>query len=188
MLDAWSRQALRFLSVMASVLQIILLFMTWWSDVLKWHCLFWVVHFVNVHFWLSPLGFISYFSLLAGFQIYFEIVLCLVQFFIHLTFCFWIKKNSIHGSTRFVRTQGELRFFWVRYNRVNIYVSMLWKEGTKKKGETKTILNIELLFAKVDLMRTGTRGKKTLLQSLWWSYLWLKSSQSKKEQTTTNLI
>ena len=41
----------------------------------------------------------------------------------------------------------------------------------KNERETKTILNIELLFARVDLMRTRTHGKKALLQSLWWSYI-----------------
>ena len=53
--------------------------------------------------------------------------------------------------------------------------------------ETKTILNIELFFARLDLMGMRTFGKKALLQSLWWSDLWRKSCQRKKEQKTTNL-
>ena len=65
----------------------------------------------------------------------------------------------------------------------------VYGEGQTLKNvrETKTILNIELLFAKVDLLRTLTRGKKALLQSLWWSDLWLKSCYSTKEEKTTNL-
>ena len=52
--------------------------------------------------------------------------------------------------------------------------------------ETKAILNIELLFSKLDLIRTRTRGKKALLQSLWWFDPRRKSCQSKKEQKINN--
>ena len=52
MRDAWRRQTLQFLTVMASVLQIILLFYDLRVRPLKWRYLC-LVRFVNVHFGLS---------------------------------------------------------------------------------------------------------------------------------------
>ena len=46
-------------------------------------------------------------------------------------------------------------------------MSVSGEEKTPKHDrETIPILNFELLFARLDLIRTRTRGKKALLQSL----------------------
>ena len=46
-------------------------------------------------------------------------------------------------------------------------MSVCGEEQTpNNKRETKTVLNIELLSARLDLIRTRTRGKEALLQSL----------------------
>ena len=46
-------------------------------------------------------------------------------------------------------------------------MSVYGEEQTlNNERETKAVLNIELLFARLDLIRTRTRGKEALLQSL----------------------
>ena len=40
------------------------------------------------------------------------------------------------------------------------------EQTSNNELETKTVLNIELFFARLDLIRTRTRGKKALMQSL----------------------
>ena len=46
-------------------------------------------------------------------------------------------------------------------------MSVCGEEQTpNNERETKTVLNIELLFARLDLIRPRTHGKEALLQSL----------------------
>ena len=46
-------------------------------------------------------------------------------------------------------------------------MSVCGEEQTpNNEREIKTVLNIKLLFARLDLTRTRTRGKKALLQAL----------------------
>ena len=49
---------------------------------------------------------------------------------------------------------------------MSLYVVKTEEQTPNNERETKTVLNIELLIARLDLIRTRTRGKKALMQTL----------------------